>query len=205
MDRRFFIIVLLFLVISVMIFYKIHFRDTQEISIDISKFPLTIGTWKGENTLRDKNIFDILETEDLIVREYIKDNNKVNLAIVYYGGKIEGFHRPEACFSGQGSELIDKELEEIKVNNRIVKVNKLIFKQKEQKRILWYFFYSKGYFTGNYKDFRWRLLLNELKGKKHGVAMVQISSTFRKDEEKAVENLKEFTPLLVPLLKKYLL
>lgn len=201
MDKRFLIIVLLFVLFFGIIFFGSRYNNAQNIEVDISKILLTIGEWKGENTLKDSNIFDILETNDVLVRKYDNGNDSLSLAIVYYGGKIEGFHRPEACFTGQGAEIIYKGIENFKYNKNNIKLNKLIFQRGEAKRALLYFFYSGGYISGSYKNFRLHLMLNKIKGKKHGAAMIQVSKEFNGNEKEAIRALKGFISESIPFLK----
>ncbi len=201
MDRKFFILVLLLTIFSGLIFLARKDDNSRNIHADISKIPLTIGGWKGQNRLKDKNIFDILETENVIVREYARGGDKLTLSIVYYGGRIEGFHRPEACFTGQGSTIVYKGIENFTYNNNDIKLNKVIFQRGKINRILFYFFYSGGYISGSYKDFRIRLMLNRIMGKKHGAAMIQVSKDFNKNEKEVTGVLKEFILESMPSLR----
>jgi len=79
-----YVILIGILVFSSGILMWAQFKQSKQMPlVDISQIPLNIGEWKGEEIVVDRQTKDILETEAVLMRNYINANNeKILLAIV---------------------------------------------------------------------------------------------------------------------------
>lgn len=204
-NQRYLIIMCLFLAIAVLVCFNSFFSSQDKISIAINNIPIKIGDWEGKDSPIEEEIFNILETKAVLVRKYIRGENSVNLAIVYYGDTKLGFHRPEACFTGQGATINARTIDNIEIGDKKIDVNRLLLSGAKGNRLMLYWFQTGSFYTANYKKFRWQIILNRIQGKKQGAAMVQISTTVNDDNElKAESMIKKFGKSLVQVLPRYL-
>ncbi|MCG2711696.1 MAG: EpsI family protein [Candidatus Omnitrophica bacterium] len=203
-DKRYLTIVFLLVIVFCFILTHKHLYNFAKINVDINKIPLTIGSWQGKGISLSDDIFKILETEDVLVREYSNNSERVSLSIVYYEDSKLGFHRPEACFVGQGSTVLQRGIERVDVGGKSIETNKIIVGGNSGQKIILYFFQTGNFMTAGYPKFRWQLILNRLKAKKNGAAMIQISSPVIATPEKTLANVKQFAEKIMPLLPKYL-
>ena len=65
----------------------------------VSKFPMQIGGWSGKDLTVEENAYAILETRNLILREYTKGNDKVYLYIIYSQDNRKVSHPPIMVWS----------------------------------------------------------------------------------------------------------
>ena len=95
-------------------------------SLDIRIFPYVVGEWQGKELQVTEKEYDILETRNLISREYISSSDeKVYLFIIYSETNRGVFHPPEVCMMGGGVKIVDKRSEKIDARGYRFSVNKL--------------------------------------------------------------------------------
>jgi EpsI family protein len=175
-------------------------------NIDISKIPLNIGGWQGKDITVDEKTKDILETESVLMRKYVKGNNLVWVAIVYYKDSRVALHLPESCYTGQGSHIAKREIEEISIPgiNKFY-ANKLLLKGNKGNQVIIYYFEAGDVRTGSYQTMRWQMMLNKLKSKNNSGALVRFSAPIEQNPDETLKTLKKFINELGPLLSKYLI
>ena len=170
----------------------------------LKDFPINHEGWKGERIAMDKIVADILETDALVLNNYVKDRKPVLLAIVYYPDAKVDFHMPEACYSATGVK-INKRIRPIALNAiGTINVSELNIVRGNSKELV-YYFYKSGNFIGNsYNRLRFNLVLNNLFSKEKSGALIRISTPVVGDADDADSRLINFLDDFVPLFKKYL-
>jgi len=172
--------------------------------IKLDNLPLELGEWQGRDMEITEDIYEALETRDVLIRDYRdKDGNSVNLAVVYSGEERHSFHPPELCFLGGGVELLDREQEEISLGDGgSLPVNKLIMKSGRGKIVSWHWFSAGERFTPNYYLQQAYLALDAFKGRKIKGALIRISASgYTPDlEDKAQAFIRQAVPYLKEIL-----
>jgi EpsI family protein len=170
----------------------------------LKDFPVNHEGWMGEKIGMQKKVYDILETDALVLNSYVKDGKPVILAIVYYPDAKVDFHAPEACYSGRGIK-IDKRTRAIALNTLgSINVNELNIVRGDTKELA-YYFYKSGNFIGNsYNRLRFNLVVNNLFSREKSGALVRISTPVIGNRDDADSRLIHFLDDFVPLFKKYL-
>lgn len=186
-----------------------QFKQSKQMPlVDISQIPLNIGEWKGEEIVVDRQTKDILETEAVLMRNYINANNeKILLAIVYYKDSRVALHLPESCLMGQGSRLADRRLEKIEISfNNVFSSNSILTKSDRGNNLVIYFYETGNLMTSSYFTFRKQILLNKLNGKGTTGALVRFSINIT-DENKQdkLKVIQKFIKEIGQLLPKYLI
>ena len=142
----------------------------------LKNFPINHQGWKGEEIGMGKNVADILETDALVLNNYVKNGKPVLLAIVYYPDAKVDFHAPEACYGGRGIK-ISKRIKPVAVNSfGTINVNELDILRGYSKELVYYFYKSGGFIGDSYTRLRFSLVLNNLFSKEKSGALVRIST-----------------------------
>ena len=204
-----YVILIGILVFSSGILMWAQFKQSKQMPlVDISQIPLNIGEWKGEEIVVDRQTKDILETEAVLMRNYINANNeKILLSIVYYKDSRVALHLPESCLMGQGSRLADRRLEKIEISfNNVFSSNSILTKSDRGNNLVIYFYETGNLMTSSYFTFRKQILLNKLNGKGTTGALVRFSINIT-DENKQdkLKVIQKFIKEIGQLLPKYLI
>lgn len=179
-----------------------HFGARPVTAVDLSKIPMKVNGWQGKEIPVETNVNAILETESILMREYQKGNNTVWLAIVYYKDSRVSLHLPESCYTGQGSEIVERGTE--KINDKII-ANRFMLKGDKGDQIVQYYFESGEFRTHSYQSLRWNMILNKLKRKSNSGALVRYSIAIQNNRELSQKVLNDFIVDFGPLLPKYLI
>lgn len=172
--------------------------------MNLKNFPLNYKGWIGERITMQQKVYDILETNALVLNSYSKEGKAVMLAIVYYPDVKVDFHSPEACAGGRGVK-INKQIKAIQLNELgTIKVNELNIERPNSKELV-YYFYKSGRFVGNnYNWLRFNLIANNLFYNQNSGSLVRVSSTIRENEKQASSDLTLFLNDFGPVIKTYL-
>lgn len=196
------IIILSLTSLWVMFLYAKDKDVTQGITAMI-EIPYEIEDWRGKDIELDEEIFRILGTDKVILREYrTPENDIIWLYIVYSEKDRTSFHPPEYCYIGSAeTELIKREIVTISLKKGKLFSNKLIFQMpKGQQMVLFWYMVDNHSFASYYRQ-QLHLIFNIIKGKSSQGMMVRLSSYFsQSNEEKKFSNLTNFIRDLEPYL-----
>ena len=189
-----FLTVVVLLMVSSFFSLNLYFQQrSAHDRLDIHTFPYVIEEWKGKDLEITQKEYDILETRNLISREYVDSSGgKVYLFIIYSETNRRVFHPPEVCMMGGGVKIVDKRSAVINSSGYKFSVNKL-YTQKDSYRGMALYCYKAGnLYTDNFYLQQAFFALNQLLGKHKGGATIRVSMSINKDEQISFESLKEF-------------
>lgn len=174
----------------------------------VENLPLSLGEWRGSVFPVDERIKDILDTDYIISRDYSNPAGRhVFLSIVYYPDNKIGFHNPESCNTGIGMKVLDNRLVPLALQgageSRKLVVNRLILGMNEPTKVIYYFFVTGTAMTGNYSEFRWEMLKQQMAFKRPSGAQVQFHVPVRDSVEATRPLAEAFAAALVPVLQGY--
>ncbi len=189
-----YIIVIVLLVITSFFSLNLFFRQrTDSDKLDIRTFPHTVGNWKGKDLDVTEKEYKILETRNLISREYANPaGEKIYLFVIYSETNRSVFHPPEVCFIGSGITIADKQCESIDMGKNEFLANKLYLEKGDTKHIALYCYKSGNLYTDSYYMQQIHFAVNQLLGKGRGGATIRVSMLMRKSEEETLSFLKSF-------------
>lgn len=179
--------------------------------IGLENIPVQIGGWKGKDIPISERVYKILETKDVLTREYSNARGgRVDLTIVYSGTSRAAFHPPEICYLGGGRELLNKNQEEIEIGgpgkNSRLRANKLLMKDKFGLEIAWYWFTAGSKVTENYYLQQCYFIRDELRRNPVGGSLIRVSTRTVSDDPLQADALgRDFIRQLVPLLPDYII
>jgi len=190
-----YITVLLLLSLTSLFSLKLYFRQrTTQDQLDIRKFPHVVGEWQGEEIELNEYDYRVLETRNLILREYVNSSNeKLTLFIVYSETNRSVFHPPEVCLMGSGMNIARKMTEGITdCTGKRFFVNKLDVGKDNHQQIVLYCYKAGSLYTENYYLQQAQFALNQLLGKGKGGATIRVSMSITESEQVTLTRLKAF-------------
>lgn len=203
MNNRNFIIIVLILIIAGIIGFVSYFPSRLENTskIMMSAFPDTIGGWKSKDIPISENDYKILETRNLIMREYTNPRGEViTLFIIYSENNRKVVHPPELCLTGGGQSIEDRDSAQIG-NIRAVK---LLMERGDSRQMVLYWFKAGSLNTDRYVKQQLKVVFDLLSGKKTSSALIRIITEVKNNDKKAALTLvKQFVLKIEKLLPKY--
>ncbi len=203
-KKKTFIAVLLILILAGLIgnFFYFFGIISQSKEISIAKFPNVIGEWSSVDVPLDKRVYDLLETKNLIMREYKNHKGEeINLYIIYSQDNRKVSHPPEICLQGGGSTVVEQT--KLKVGNSI-NATKLVLEKKNSREIAVYWYKAGKEYTNDYINQQLKVSFQRLLGKKTSLALIRVIAEVKNNNEpEALAKILSFCSLLEPLLSKY--
>jgi EpsI family protein len=173
----------------------------------IVEIPPIVGEWRGRDMPVEERIERILNTNQLLFRDYINGRGKhIFLSVVYYVDNKIGFHSPESCNTGAGSyvvkrDVLDLPLEKSLSNSEVFPVNRLVMRGTKTDKIILYFYVVGNYLTGDYLKFRLHLLKERMAFQRPGCAQIQLHSDVELGTDSTTAIMANFLKELVPYLQ----
>jgi len=201
MNNRNFIIAAVIIVFAAIIANApVKFDPAKETRME--NFPKVIGKWQGTDIKLEKRDYEILETTNLIMREYKNAKaDVVYLYIIYSGDNRRALHPPEVCYSGSGATMLNKSV--IPITDSL-KANKFTVENKDSRQLVVYWFKSNELNTYSYLKQQIKSVVGRMLGKQASGAMIRISTEIKNNNQaKAFKMIKGFCEEIWPLLTKY--
>lgn len=204
-------VVLLALTLAGLIYLR-QARAIPAAEVRLEDIPLELGEWQGKDISISERTYEILETKDVLIREYTSARGeKVVLVIVYSGVNRGSFHPPEICYLGGGRELLDKGFEEIELaepgkSSSAMQVNRLLMEDKAGREIAWYWFTGGRRVTANYYRQQCYFIWDEFRRRHAGGTLIRVSTRVTGSGLEGAEALgKDFIGRIAPILLDYLI
>lgn len=202
MNNRTFLIAAIILV-SVAIVANAPSRFNTKSEIQVSSFPKEIGEWKGQDIPLSERDYEILETRNLIMRDYKNsDGDSVYLYIIYSADNRRALHPPEICYSGGGSTILDKSV--IPITDSVT-ANRFIIENKGYRQLVAYWFKTSNLTTYSYLKQQLKIVADRLLRKKTYGAMIRVSTVIKDNNPNtALPLIKSFVEQMEPQLNSLL-
>jgi len=175
-------------------------------TVTMSRIPLKVGQWEGKDIPVEQKVYEILETKDVLVREY-KDpeGDSVYLSIVYSQSNRGSFHPPEICYLGGGVKLLNKGVENIAVNDgNVLETNILEMDGPVGVMKAWYWFAAGTRFVQSYYKQQIYLLRDAFSGRATQGALIRVSGKIvnSRIEHKIKGFIRDMLPYLEVFFRK---
>jgi len=166
-----------------------------------AKVPTELGLWNGTVIENDARAIEILETEDVALREFrLGDEPPVWFAQVAGFGQRAAYHPPELCYIGSHFEVLERGKVAVFVNGDERDVMRLIIAQDGQRFITWYWFTAGDRQTPNYYKQQLWLVWDSIQRKPMSGKLIRISTIL--DEPEAAN--RRLLAFVTSLDRKYL-
>ena len=177
----------------------------------LSTFPKRIGQWIGKEEGFSQEIYEALGVDDSFFATYNSPvGRSINLYVGFYQSQREGdlIHSPKHCMPGAGWNITHRSSEEIEIpDSEYGKINaiKLTIKNGSQQQIVLYWFQSRGRFIASEYMQKIYLIIDSITKRRTDGSFIRLMTPIDDgDQEKAIENLKNFSSLLIPVLQEFI-
>ena len=194
-SNKQFIVIFIILIVTLAISlpsYLMVPKETGEVLV--SKLPMQIGAWKGKDLPVDERAYEILETRNLVLREYSRGDEKAYLYIIYSRDNRKVSHPPEVCFEGSGIAIVKKDKIKMELaGGRQILANELVVEKGGVNNIIVYWYKAGNYYMDNYLKQQLRIALSRLQFKNVSGALIRFSAEVLPSHPTlALENIKTF-------------
>lgn len=199
-NKTFIIVVAIIILAAIIVNMPMKFDSTKEAKM--AEFPMKIGEWQGKDLPLNERDYEILETKNLVMREYKNPKGEsVYLYIIYSGDNRRALHPPEVCYTGGGATILEKTV--IPITDSL-KANKFTIERKDSLHLVVYWFKSTDLNTYSYLKQQLKVVSDRLFGRKTSGAMIRVSTDIKEGgEEAALARIKSFIAQIEPLLSRY--
>jgi EpsI family protein len=203
-------------IVAIMLFTLIllrHINHSEDIKPNkpFSTFPKTIGKWNGTESRFEQKIYDALGVDDSFLGHFrTSDGRYIQLYVGFYQSQKEGelIHSPKNCMPGDGWNITDTAIVKVNIPNNTppeTDVIKLDLSNGNEKQVVLYWYQSRGRFVASEYWEKIYLVIDSItKSRTDGSFVRLIAPVINNDEEKALNDLKDFASQLVPVLQNYL-
>lgn len=172
---------------------------------DLTRIPLTIGEWQGEEVPLDADVNAILETNAILARRYTRGQDTVWLVIVFYENSRVSLHLPESCYTGSGSHITSREITRVEPTGAApFGANAMAVRGNKGNQEVLYYFESSGFRTASYPAMRWKALLSKFTRQSSTAALVRVSAYIAAEPGHTKEIVKNFAADAAPLISIHL-
>jgi EpsI family protein len=201
-DRRYLFVIVLLAATAGFSFLFREENNHPPKGLYIKMIPNCIGPWVGTDLEVDARTFEILETEDVLMREYHKAGSiPVLLCITSSPENRKAVHPPEVCMSGGGWNLIEKA--RFKTPDLPgLEMIRLILEKGDCKQVVLYFYKIGQQFTAGFYEQQINFVKAKLSGSDTSCALIRVTTEIKgQGTEQALTVMQDFIKTLMPYLK----
>ncbi len=209
MNKRFLVITCTLFIVAIITWLLAGSTPLHQHSLYAKQLPLSIDDWVGRDIDVDDQTLRILETDDVVMRNYTKkDSPHVQMCIVYASNNRKVAHPPEVCYKGGGWSLEEKKtvlFPEESVNTSGFDIIKLILEKGNQRQLVLYWYKCNKEYTSNYYKQQINIVKNGIITGESTSGLIRISTPIiNNDEDAAMNRSQLFISNMLPLISKYL-
>jgi EpsI family protein len=170
--------------------------------VSIANFPKTIGEWRSVEVPLSKREYDLLETKNLIMRNYKnKNGDEVNLYIIYSQDNRKVSHPPEICLQGGGASVVEKSKLGLPGG---INATKLVLEKKNSREIAVYWYKAGKVYTNDFISQQFKISWDQLLGRRSSLALIRvISIADNNNDALTLSKILSFCSAIEPLLSQY--
>lgn len=205
MNKRFLIATCTLFIAAIITWLLAGNIPSQQNSLYAKQLPISIEDWVGMDIEVDDQTLRILETDDVLMRDYTREGSPhLLLCIVYASNNRKVAHPPEVCYKGGGWSLEKKERVMISENPDGFKVIKLILEKGNEKQLVLYWYKCNKEYTSGYYKQQINIVKSGIITGKSTSGLIRVSTPIINDEEAAMTRAQIFVLNILPLITKYL-
>ncbi len=165
-----------------------------------SRVPLVVGDWFGRDLAVGEDVKRILETDDVIQRNYVNpvlSPVPVQLAVVFSADNRRVAHPPEVCYKAAGWEVNHKSTIEPQGLSPMIR---LILADGGERELVLYCYKAGPELTANYLRQQFNLMTNQLFTGATSSVLIRLSTMIHKSEQTATDRVLAFARRMMPEL-----
>lgn len=181
----------------------------QKLAKPLDQLPLSLGPWRalGPDQSLDKSTLEVLRPNSYLLRNYLNPQGELcTVFLAFFALQQEGqiIHSPRHCLPGNGWQITQRKLVEVRGPTGSWWVNHLILGRNLDKLSVLYWYQGRGrVLADEYRD-RARLVLDGILYNRNDGSLVRLTMDTPQGVEQALAQQKELAARLIPALKEIL-
>ena len=170
---------------------------------EVAAIPHEIGAWRVEDVTLDQRTYEILETRNVLYREYRADPAAppIALCIVYARANRKAPHPPEVCYTGAGAHVDKRPAEVITLASRPLPGNVLQVVHGQTREVVLYWYLAGDRLLTSYYGQQLAIMWNQVTGRPAQSALIRYSTSISPGSpHEAMARLKAFSESSLPII-----
>ncbi len=192
-DPGYVFVMVAFAVTALLSFSLFFQKRSSHDLLDIRSFPSRIGAWADRDIPISEGEYRILETRNVITREYENPSlGKLMLFMIYSETNRAVFHPPDLCLVGGGLSVVGKTREQVTSSGRTFYVNRMLMRKGDYRLLVLFCYKAAGLYTDNFYLQQAYLALHQIFGRRIAGATMRVTMQIISDEEETLSVAKDF-------------
>jgi EpsI family protein len=178
----------------------------------LSRFPMSLGSWTGVDIAIDDDTRSVLGSGDFLLRRYFPedtDQQFADLFIAFFPTQRTGdtMHSPQHCLPGSGWYAVSNRIVTLQFpGSGPMTMNEYVVSNGSERRLVLYWYYSHGNAIASEYRSKIQLVVDSMRMNRSDGSLIRLSTRMYEHEttEEAMQRLKPFADLVVPLLDSYI-
>lgn len=175
------------LLLILLALYRLIFPPAPGAESRLSELPMDLAGLPGETIDPDQAVLDELDSDDLLIRRYIRPNGiPVWVVLVYFVNTRLGGHDPQLCYRSQGYAV--RELSPMELESALGTLTAERFdadRPGRRERVTTFWYTPGGRAVSDVRKYRFELFLQGLRENRLYGVFVRVSTLERGDPEAA--------------------
>jgi EpsI family protein len=170
--------------------------------------PLAFHDWKMTEVSLEKDVWDSLSPDSVLIRRYESGRQKIELAVIA-GHRRQTLHAPDYCLTSSGLEMIREVDCQLPLDSGAVQAKRMFMtsdtKEGKQGQALFTYFFTDGdYSTPSLPRFQAAQLMKRFRRVVPLGALVRVTAPFTTDPGAAIRLTDEFSRATLPAILRRL-
>ena len=163
------------------------------------------GPWHGEDVQLDERTYEILETRNVLYREYRTqpDSPRVDLCIVFSQANRKAPHPPEVCYTGAGAHVDRRPPETLEWprTGQPIQGNSLLVMHRQSREVVLYWYLAGSRLMTSYYGQQLAIMWAQLTGRPSQSALIRFSTPIvNESSDQAMVRLRSFALTTLPVI-----
>lgn len=152
----------------------------------LRQVPESFGPWIGTDLSFEDAVVEELKADDILIRRYENEGQKVWLCVVYHQNRRYGAHDAQVCYESQGFVVTREGRARVADGSQLgLPANTFMAERQKRRRVVWYWWSTEGLSTSDAGAFRQRMaVLGALENRSWG-AFIRVESVVEGGDEAA--------------------
>ncbi len=210
-EKRWWGIVIALLAVGAFSNWRFFGPEAEGSLAQVTGIPHDFGSWHGEDVKLDERTYEILETRNVLYREYraAQDSPPIVLCVVFSPVNRKAPHPPEVCYTGSGAQVDRRPDEKVQLSSspEPIRGSSLLVRYGKAEEVVLYWYLAGTQLTTSYYEQQRKVIWAQLTGRPAQSAIIRYSATLLQNEsqEEAMARLKTFAQTTLPEILKRLI
>jgi EpsI family protein len=170
------VVALLLVGASVLAAWQLHRPAPITGALRLAAIPSAIGDWRGRDLEVTERQQGLLETRDVLLREYRGGADEVLACVAVAGPSSKAAHPPEVCYRGQGWHVVAQTIWDAPLGGRSRPLCELIVEREGARELVWSWYRVGADETESWWREQWLAVKARLAGRDVPAALLRFST-----------------------------